>query len=79
MLSTFFSLRDMEVLHKENWTREVTFSLKKFEKQLIIALKVGDDIISDKILTSRRMAGMARRTRALSPGPSLGRSSTPSQ
>ena len=33
--------REMEVLHKENWTREVTFSLKKFEKSLIRALKVG--------------------------------------
>jgi len=31
--------REMEVLHKENWTREVTFSLKKFEKSLIKALK----------------------------------------
>merc|ERR1719189_1537920 len=31
--------REMEVLHKENWTREVTFSLKKFEKSLIRALK----------------------------------------
>ena len=29
------------MLHKENWTREVTFSLKKFEKSLIRALKVG--------------------------------------
>ena len=29
----------MEVLHQENWTTEVTSSLKKFEKQLIIALK----------------------------------------
>ena len=29
----------MEVLHQENWTQEVTVSLKKFEKQLIIALK----------------------------------------
>merc|ERR1719189_3411141 len=31
--------RDMEVLHQQNWTREVTDSLKTFEKQLIIALK----------------------------------------
>ena len=29
----------MQVLHQENWTTEVTTSLKKFEKQLIIALK----------------------------------------
>ena len=29
----------MEVLHQQNWTREVTDSLKTFEKQLIIALK----------------------------------------
>ena len=29
----------MEVLHQENWTTEVSFSLKRFEKQLIIALK----------------------------------------
>ena len=29
----------MEVLHQENWTQEVTHSLKKFEKQLIIAMK----------------------------------------
>ena len=29
----------MDVLHQENWTSEVTSSLKKFEKQLIIALK----------------------------------------
>ena len=33
----------MEVLHKENWTREVTSELKKFEKNLIRALKVGTD------------------------------------
>ena len=31
--------RKMEVLHQENWTSEVTSSLKKFEKQLIIAMK----------------------------------------
>merc|ERR1719412_709208 len=31
--------RGMEVLHQDNWTQEVTHSLKKFEKQLIIALK----------------------------------------
>jgi len=31
--------KGMEVLHQENWTTEVTTSLKKFEKQLIIALK----------------------------------------
>jgi len=31
--------KGMEVLHQENWTAEVTTSLKKFEKQLIIALK----------------------------------------
>jgi len=31
--------KSMEVLHQENWTTEVTTSLKKFEKQLIIALK----------------------------------------
>jgi len=31
--------RGMDVLHQENWTSEVTSSLKKFEKQLIIALK----------------------------------------
>merc|ERR1719219_1416827 len=31
--------RDMEVLHQQNWTREVTDSLKTFEKHLIIALK----------------------------------------
>jgi hypothetical protein len=29
----------MEVLHEANWTRQVTDTLKKFEKQLIIALK----------------------------------------
>ena len=29
----------MEVLHQENWTSEVSSSLKRFEKQLIIALK----------------------------------------
>ena len=29
----------MEVLHQENWTTEVSSSLKRFEKQLIIALK----------------------------------------
>ena len=29
----------MEVLHQENWTTEVTTSLKRFEKQLIIAMK----------------------------------------
>ena len=34
-------VREMEVLRRENWTREVTFSLKKFEKSLIRALKVG--------------------------------------
>ena len=34
----------MEVLHKENWTREVTSELKKFEKNLIRALKVGTDV-----------------------------------
>ena len=27
------------MLHQDNWTQEVTHSLKKFEKQLIIALK----------------------------------------
>jgi hypothetical protein len=32
--------REMQVLHKENWTREVTVSLRKFEKDLILALKV---------------------------------------
>ena len=26
-------------MHQDNWTQEVTHSLKKFEKQLIIALK----------------------------------------
>ena len=31
--------RGMEVLHQENWTTEVSSSLKRFEKQLIIALK----------------------------------------
>ena len=31
--------REMEVLHEANWTRQVTDTLKKFEKQLIIALK----------------------------------------
>jgi len=31
--------KEMEVLRRENWTREVTFSLKKFEKSLIRALK----------------------------------------
>ena len=31
--------RGMEVLHLENWTAEVTTSLRKFEKQLIIAMK----------------------------------------
>ena len=31
--------RGMEVLHQENWTAEVTTSLRKFEKQLIIAMK----------------------------------------
>ena len=35
---TFIS-RGMEVLHQENWTSEVSSSLKRFEKQLIIALK----------------------------------------
>ena len=29
----------MEVLHQENWTSEVTTSLRKFERQLIIAMK----------------------------------------
>merc|ERR1719187_1991361 len=29
----------MEVLHQQNWTKQVTDSLKSFEKQLIIALK----------------------------------------
>jgi len=31
--------KGMEVLHQENWTAEVTTSLRKFEKQLIIAMK----------------------------------------
>ena len=34
-----FVFRGMEVLHQENWTTEVSSSLKRFEKQLIIALK----------------------------------------
>ena len=34
-----FVVRGMEVLHQENWTTEVTTSLKRFEKQLIIAMK----------------------------------------
>ena len=38
-LNVSYVNRKMEVLHQENWTSEVTSSLKKFEKQLIIAMK----------------------------------------
>ena len=31
--------REMEVLHQENWTAEVTDQLRRFEKTLIIAMK----------------------------------------
>jgi len=31
--------RDMEVLHQQNWTKQVTESLKRFEKSLMLALK----------------------------------------
>ena len=34
-----YSPHYLQVLHQDNWTQEVTHSLKKFEKQLIIALK----------------------------------------
>ena len=42
--------REMDILHKENWTRAVTSSLKKFEKSLIIALKVTTVIIINMII-----------------------------
>ena len=43
--------REMEVLHKENWTREVTSELKKFEKNLIRALKVGSEQTTSLYMT----------------------------
>ncbi len=34
----------MEVLSQDNWTTEVTNELRKFEKTLIIALKVNNTV-----------------------------------
>ena len=48
----------MEVLHQENWTSEVTSSLKKFEKQLIIAMKEkGWDCKEDESTVTWTFAG----------------------